>query len=130
MTSVLDPALLAVDEPGPGPALRGWRCGSCGRLAFGLRRSCPTCGARGGRETLLERRGRLETWTRVFGETEYVVGYALVGDGEDDQEVRVFGPIDVADESGLAPGQELEVRFRTSALPAGERLHHYFAPAQ
>jgi hypothetical protein len=64
----------------------------------------------------------------VFGATDYIVGYCLVGDGEDDQEVRVFGPIDVTDESSLEPNQELEIRFKSSELPHGERLHQFFTP--
>jgi uncharacterized OB-fold protein len=127
VAAVLDEALIAVG-PG-GPALRGWRCGSCGRLAFGVKRICPTCGARGGRETRLERTARLETWTRVLGKTEYIIGYGLVGDGEDEQEVRVFAPIDVPDEGRLRPGQPVDIRFRTGIIVWGdERLHHYFAP--
>jgi uncharacterized OB-fold protein len=126
-TAVLDEALIAV---GPaGPALRGWRCNSCGRLAFGIKRRCPTCGARDGRETRLESVGVLETWTRVFGQTEYVIGYAQVGDGEDEQRVRVFAPIDVADESELESGRPVELRFKVGTTVWGEeRLHHSFAP--
>jgi uncharacterized OB-fold protein len=120
---VLDAALVAADG-----GLRGWRCDSCHRLVFGVKQICPNCGGRHGRETRLEQRARLETWTRVFGATDYIVGYCLVGDGEDDQEVRVFGPIDVTDEASLEPNQELEIRFKSSQLPNGERLHHYFVP--
>jgi uncharacterized OB-fold protein len=126
-TAVLDDSLMAV---GPtGPALRGWRCNSCGRLALGIKRLCPTCGSREGRETRLEAVGALETWTRVLGETAYVIGYAQVGDGEDEQRVRVFAPIDVADETGLRSGQPVELRFRVGTTVWGqERLHHVFTP--
>jgi uncharacterized OB-fold protein len=125
--ALLDPALIAVDDGEP--SLRGWRCAACRRLAFGVKHVCPTCGSREGRETRLARTARLETWTRVFAQTEYVVGYALVGDGEDDQEVRVFAPLEVADEASLEPGQQVEIRFRTGTIVWGdERLHQYFVP--
>ena len=125
---VLDASLLAL-VAADSPVLRGWRCDSCHRLVFGVKLICPRCGSRDGRETRLEQRGRLETWTRVVGKTEYIVGYCLVGDGEDDQEVRVFGPLDVADESALRPNQPVEIRFKSSELAHGERIHHYFVPA-
>jgi uncharacterized OB-fold protein len=122
----LDGALIGSDPEGP--YLRGWRCGRCARLAFGARRICATCGSPEGRETRLAAAGRLETWTRVVGRSEYMIGYGLFGDGEDDQEVRVLGPLDVSDEGELEHGQALELRFRVGELAAGERLHHYFAP--
>jgi uncharacterized OB-fold protein len=126
----LDPALI---EPLPDgeAALRGWRCGSCGRLTLGARDLCPLCGSREGRATHLEPEGTLQTWTHVATEHDYVIAYALAGDGEDDQEVRVFGPVDVDDENELSVGQRLEIRFRSGPTPKGTtKLHHYFVPRQ
>jgi len=126
LSAVLDEALIAV---GDRPALRGWRCASCGRLAFGIKRICPTCGANEGRETRLEGVGALETWTKVFGQSAYVIGYGLVGDGEDDQRVRVFGPVEADGEGDLVPGLPVEIRFRVGTTVWGdERVHHFFAP--
>jgi uncharacterized OB-fold protein len=126
-TAVLDEGLILAAPAGP--VLRGWRCDSCGRLTFGVKRRCPTCGARSGRETRLESVATLETWTRVHGETEYVIGYGIVGDGADDQRVRVFAPIEVTDDSTLRAGQPVQIRFRVGTTVWGEeRLHHYFAP--
>jgi uncharacterized OB-fold protein len=125
--AVLDGALILA--PPDGPHLRGWRCAMCSRLAFGVKRLCPTCGHDGGRETRLEGHGTLETWTRVVGRTEYVIGYALVGDGVDEQRVRVFGPIDVANDDTLRVRQTVQVRFKVGNTVWGdERLHHYFVP--
>jgi uncharacterized OB-fold protein len=124
----LDPALI---EPLPGgeAALRGWRCGSCGRLTLGARELCPLCGSREGRATHLEPEASLQTWTHVAGEQGYIIGYAMAGDGEDEQEVRVFGLLDVDDEGELSFGQRLAIRFRSGPTVKGNsRLHHYFVP--
>lgn len=124
----LDPALI---EPLPGgdAALRGWRCDSCGRLTLGARELCPLCGAREGRATHLASEARLQTWTHVATERDYVIAYALAGDGEDEQEVRVFGLVDVDDEDELSFGQRVEIRFRDGPTPKGNALlHHYFVP--
>jgi uncharacterized OB-fold protein len=127
VTAVLDQALIAIE--GGAPALRGWRCGSCGRLAFGVKRICPTCGAHEGRETKLQGVAALETWTRVFGQDDYVIAYALVGDGEDEQRVRVFAPVEAQDESALRPGLPVEIRFKVGTTVWGdERIHHFFTP--
>jgi uncharacterized OB-fold protein len=128
MTAVVDPALIE-SLPGGDLALRGWRCDSCGRLALASPERCPVCGARGGRTTHLGRTARLQTWSRVMADPPYIVGYALAGDGEDDQEVRVFGPLAVDDEGRLRVGQQVAIGFRTGVTTRGrERAHHYFAP--
>jgi uncharacterized OB-fold protein len=124
---VLDGALIATDSQS-GTSLRGWRCERCHALAFGVRRICARCGSSKGHETRLSETGRLETWTRVAGRSEYVVGYGLFGDGEDEQVVRILGPIDLADEGVLAHGQAVKVRFKVGQVTSGERLHHYFVP--
>ena len=125
---VFDPALVRT-EPDGRYSLIGWRCSRCGRLAFGTRNVCPLCGFQGGRETRLSSISHLETWTRVVRhEGDYVVGYCLIGDGEDKQEVRVFGPIDVSDERLLSGGQPLEIRFDTSEIGGLRRVHHVLTP--
>jgi uncharacterized OB-fold protein len=123
----IDDRLLRVE---PEVVLRGWRCARCRRLSLGARETCPLCGNRAGRETSLLPTAVLETWTRVAATPSYVVAYARLGDGEDDQSVLLLGPIDVEDAEGapLHAGQRLEIRFSTSVLPAGARLHHRFVP--
>src|SRR4051794_968279 len=71
---VLNPAFIALEEAG-GAALRGWRCGDCGHLAYGIKRICPLCASRAGRETRLADSAVLQTWTSVPGDTPYVIGY-------------------------------------------------------
>jgi uncharacterized OB-fold protein len=116
-------------DPG-GLWLIGWRCERCRRLAFGRRRICPACGSRSGRASCLEDVGELETWTTVYsGEgSHYTVGYCLVGDGEDEQRVRVFGPIAVVDEGELRIGQLVSIGFDHSCLEGREACHHVFHP--
>lgn len=128
MTAVVDAALIEL-LPGGRLALRGWRCETCGRLALASPELCPVCGARGGRTTHLAATARLQTWSRVVADPPYIIGYALAGDGEDGQEVRVFGPVAVDDEDRLQVGQAVAIGFRTGQTARGrERVHHYFAP--
>jgi hypothetical protein len=58
----------------------------------------------------------------------YIVAYAQLGDGRDEQSVRVLGPIDLEHEPALERGRRLAVRFRVSSLRGRDRLHHYFVP--
>jgi uncharacterized OB-fold protein len=107
--------------------LIGWRCDRCQRLAFGQREICPACGGRGGRATRLERQARLETWTTVFTrDGSYSVAYCFIGDGEDQQEVRVFGPIAVDDELELRRGRRLELAFDHGDIADRDCVHHVF----
>ncbi len=107
--------------------LIGWRCGRCHRLAFGVRAICPVCGGREGHTTRLNRRTRLETWTTVYtGEGDYTVAYCMAGDGEDDQEVRVFGPVAAGDEDELHAGQPMWIAFDHSLIGGRDCVHHVF----
>lgn len=124
---LFDETLLSRDGAGE-PSLVGWRCDSCGRLAFGRKRICPICGATGGRETQLRRVGRLETWTTVSTKQgTYDIAYAMLNDGEDEQEVRVFGPIVAADIDGLEIGQQVSVEFDHSEIAGVDSVHHAFS---
>jgi crotonobetainyl-CoA:carnitine CoA-transferase CaiB-like acyl-CoA transferase/uncharacterized OB-fold protein len=111
------------------PRLRGWRCSSCQKIAFGTRKLCPVCAHSGGEETVLGPHGNLETWSRVGSlEDGYLIGYALIGDGRDEQTVRVFGPIGVpaSEEAALGIGIPIAIEFKSSRIGDEERLHHSF----
>lgn len=128
---VMNPAMIAFNGTAGGYALRAWRCRSCGGLAFGIRVCCPVCGRTDAEETPLCEEGTLETWSAVSTrEGSYVIGYSLVGAVDDpEQTVRVFGPIDVEDESELVPGEAMRIGFRSSEINRRDRVHHYFIPA-
>ncbi len=104
--------------------LVGWRCSACDHLSFGARRICGLCGCRSGRLTRLSEHGVLDTWTTVIGQPSYVIGYCLVGDGEDAQTVRLFGPLAVSSEEHLLRGQAILLEFTSSVIRAERRLHH------
>ena len=92
---------------------------------------CAICGASSGRETRLCGVGTLETWSRIVDKAgDYIVGYALVGDGADDQFVRVFGPIDAHDEATLRAGEPVAIRFGSRDVDGGPRVHQYFVPQE
>jgi CoA:oxalate CoA-transferase len=120
--------------PGSGEdvaVLLGWRCAKCSALALGKHAVCGICGNKTGRVTQLANEGVLETWSRIATRKGgYIIGYALVGDGEDDRRVRIFGPIDAVDESILTAGERIAIRFRRSDVNGKSRLHHTFIPAQ
>jgi uncharacterized OB-fold protein len=110
--------------------LVGWRCDDCGRLSFGARQVCGLCGCRRGRLTRLAPNGELESWTTVISRDQsYVVAYCLVGDDEDEQCVRVFGPLEVTDEQHLQRHQEVGIGFTTSLVSGRRCVHHRFVVA-
>jgi uncharacterized OB-fold protein len=123
----LNPVYVGRDAAGP--VLRAWRCNPCGHLSFGMRGRCPACGLAEGRETALASRGELETWTRVATrEGGYVIGYALLGDGHDDQRIRVLGPVEAESDDVLSIGMPVRVVFTTSGAGDESRAHHLFVP--
>ena len=124
---LFDDSLIARGEVDDDLLLIGWRCTRCARLSFGARRMCPFCGARSGRMTRLQEHGWLETWTTVSAkEHRYTVGYCMVGDGEDDQEVRVFGPLVADDEAHLRSRQRIRIGFDQSVIAGRTSVHHVF----
>jgi uncharacterized OB-fold protein len=127
---VFDEALVGRSSESSAPWLIGWRCARCGRLAFGRKRTCPVCGSRSGQLSRIEGPAELETWTTVYPKegSRYSVGYCLAGDGQDEQRVRVFGPIVVADENELRIGQTMSIGFAHSHLDGREACHHAFYP--
>jgi uncharacterized OB-fold protein len=124
---LFDDSLIARGQVDDDLSLIGWRCTRCARLSFGARRMCPFCGARSGRTTRLQDYGWLETWTTVSAKEHcYTVGYCMVGDGEDHQEVRVFGPLAVDDEAQLRSRQRIRVGFDQSEIAGRNSVHHVF----
>lgn len=110
-----------------GLELIGWRCSRCERLTFGHARMCPMCGSSEGRDTRLSALGRLETWTSVSVPSgSYDIGYVMLGDGEDDQEVRVLGPLVTDDVAELRSGQTVRVGFDHSEILGVDSVHHVF----
>jgi uncharacterized OB-fold protein len=138
MISVGDPVKLSalplfdatlLTRTGDGLVVIGWRCGRCNRLALGMRRMCPVCGASDGRTTTLLDHGTLETWTTVTTrDGSYMVAYALFRDGVDDQETRVFGPMAAESDDALTIGQSVRLGFGHRVIAGIDSVHHMFLP--
>jgi uncharacterized OB-fold protein len=70
-----------------GPVLLGSRCEECGFKAFPARKICPGCYSDKQGSTVLSRRGKIHSFTRIFiksaaiAEIPYIVGYVLLEDG-------------------------------------------------
>lgn len=127
---LLNRSLMAQGESPDEAVLLGWRCAKCSALAFGEHVFCGICGNKTGRITHLSQEGALETWSRIATRGGgYIVGYVLFGDGEDDQRVRVFGPIEAPSEDALTAGEHIVVEYLRSEINGKMRLHHVFIPA-
>lgn len=124
---LFDATLLT--RTGDSLALVGWRCDRCDRLALGVRLMCPVCGASDGRTTTLLDHGTLETWTTVTTrDGSYMVAYALLRDGVDSQETRVFAPIAAESDDALTIGQSVRLGFDHRVIAGIDSVHHVFLP--
>jgi len=111
--------------PAEKPQLIGSRCADCRAVTFPAQASCPRCGALAMERHLLQRRGRLVTWTTqgflpkepyAGGETAATFRPFGVGLVELGGEVRVEGRLTEADPARLQFDAEVElvvVPFRT-----------------
>lgn len=110
------PGLSSRDSEGP--YLIATRCGSCGFVALGERRSCPECWSTSGMEALqVGRRGRLYTRSVIHAapagyEGPYAVGYVDVDEG-----IRIFAHLETG-ENAPAIGDAVELTI--VALRTGE----------
>ena len=84
------------------------KCGSCGRVYFPQREFCPECRGSGLKTIVLSSKGLLYTYTIVnmpsaHYKPPYVIGWVEFPEG-----VRVFGLIDIDEETELKIGMELK----------------------
>jgi crotonobetainyl-CoA:carnitine CoA-transferase CaiB-like acyl-CoA transferase/uncharacterized OB-fold protein len=130
-SDLLNMSFMAAGEGPDEAVLLGWRCAKCSVLALGEHAFCGVCGNKGGRITVLSNEGVLETWSSVATRAGgYIIGYALLGNEEDNQRVRVFGPIETPSEDTLVAGEHVVVEYRRSEINGKTRLHHVFVPTQ
>lgn len=110
--------------------LMGTECGNCGHRTFPRRTLCPSCRhlSKGKlKDVRFEGRATLETWTVVHQapdshalETPYILGLVRLTDGP-----RLTTQIVEVPVAALAPGLELEARFRKLGESGGSGVLHY-----
>ena len=94
--------------------LVGARCQECGRIHYPPRPACPYCGSRRLEETLLPRKGVLESYTVVYsvpGDSR-LHAPVLVGMVRLENGVRVVAELTDADPENLKPGTPVEAVVR------------------
>ncbi len=126
--------------PSDDPQLIGSKCGECNTVSFPSQGSCPKCCSQNVQETLLDKRGKLWTWTvqgfqpksppysgleNTDSFIPYGVGYIELAD-----QVRVESRLTANEPEQLEIGMEMElviVKFREDEI-GNELMTFAFQP--
>ncbi len=94
--------------------LEAGKCRKCGKIYFPKRRVCAECGSREFEQVVLDRKGKLLTYTVIHvgpqqfkDETPYAIGIVELKEG-----VRLLSQITDCDLNKIKTGMPLKIEFR------------------